>query len=80
MAGLLSRFAVSPRAKQRARLISVIVFGVVAAMSWWSIIEEGASPARVITAIVTSVAALLDALLPKRKRLLRRSTSAPGPN
>lgn len=79
MARLLSRFAVSARAKQRARVISAILLGLVAAMSWWGVIEDGATPARVVVAVATSVAVLLDVLLPKRRRLLRRSASAPKP-
>ena len=80
MGRMLSRFVVSPRAKRRARVISVVLFGLVAALSWWGIAEDGPSPARVITAIVASVAVVLDLVLPKRRRLFRRSPSAPGPN
>ena len=80
MGRLLSRFVVSPRAKRRARTISAVLFALVAALSWWAVAEDGPSPARMITAIVASVAVVLDLLLPKRRGLFRRSVSAPGPN
>ena len=80
MGQLLSRFVVSPRAKRRARVISAVLFALVAALSWWAVAEDGPSPARLITAIVASVAAILDLVLPKRRRLFRRSPSRPGPN
>lgn len=73
--GLLSRFVVSPRAKRRARVISVFLFGLLAVLSWWTVVEDGPSTARVITAIMATAAVILDVALPKRRRL-RGSVSA----
>jgi len=76
MAGLLSRFAVSERAKKRLRVISVVMLGVVAALSWWAVVEDGPSAARVILAIVSSVAAVVQAVDPRGRRAARRLRSS----
>ena len=78
MPRLLARLAASPRTRQRAHLIGVALFGIVAAFSWWIVKEEGATPARVLTAIASTAVVLLELFLPKRRRLLRRSRSEPG--
>ena len=80
MPRLLSRFLKSPEAKQKAHRVAGVMFLLVAAFSWWIVIEDGASPARVIGGVAASVAAVLELFLPKRRRLLRRQRSAPGPN
>ena len=80
MPRLLTKLAASPRSKQRVRIIIALVFGAVAVVSWWGVKVEGASPARVLTAITSSVVVLLEVFLPKRRRLLHRSRSAQGPN
>lgn len=78
MPGLLSRVTMSARAKRRFRVASVAMLAIVAALSWWMVADEGPSPARLIAAIVTSVAALLELLLPRRRRLFRRSGTPTG--
>lgn len=80
MPRLLGRLLVSDRAKQRARLISLVAFAAVALISWWAIIDEGPTRARVIGAIAATFAVLIESLWPQRPRLLRRQRSAPGPN
>jgi hypothetical protein len=77
MPGPLSRIAVSPSAKRRVRLLSIAVFAAVAALSWWTIAEEGASTARVLAAIASSVAAVAQAFSPQRKRRRRGAPSPP---
>ena len=78
MGRLLSRFMVSPRAKRRARIASLIIFALLAALGWWGVAEDGATPARLIAAIAATAAVILDALLPKRRRL-RRAPAAADP-
>lgn len=76
MPRLISRLLASPRAKQRAHFIAAGLLGLVAVVTWWSVADDGATPARVITAIASTAAAILEALLPKRRRLFRRAGSA----
>jgi DMSO/TMAO reductase YedYZ heme-binding membrane subunit len=80
MPRLLSRIAVTPRAQGKLRRLSVVLLVLLAAFSWWSVIQEGPSPARVILAVATTVAAVLDAFVPKKRRLRRRSPSVSGPD
>ncbi len=79
MAKLLGRLLRSPRARARLRVLTAVLFGLVAVLSWWGIITEGHSTARVIGAIASSIVFVLEAFLPKRRRFLRRSRVAPGP-
>jgi len=76
----MTKFLKSPEAKQRAHRIAGVIFLLVAAIDWWIVIEDGASPARVLGGVAASVAAVLELFLPRRRRLLRRWRSAPGPN
>ena len=80
MPGLVSRFLKSPQAKQRAHRVAGVGLFLVAAVNWWIVIEDGASPARVLGAVVASVAAGVELFLPRRRRLLRGRRSAPGPD
>jgi hypothetical protein len=77
MPGPLSRFARSPSAKRRLRLLSIVALAGVAALSWWTIVEQGASTARVLTAVVSSAAVLAQALWPHGARRGRRAPSLP---
>lgn len=77
MPGPMSRFARSPQAKRRARVVSTVLFVLLAGLSWWSVADEGPSTARVVAAVATSAAAIVQLFLPHRKRLLRRRTPAP---
>ena len=79
MPKLLSRFLKSPEAKKKAHRIAGALLFLVAAVSWWIVIEEGASPARVINGVVASAVAVLELFLPNRPRLMRRRKSQPGP-
>ena len=72
MPRLLSKLRSMPGVAKRARLIAAVLFGLAAATSWWIVIEQGPSPARVIAAVATTVVVLLDVFLPNRKRRLRR--------
>jgi hypothetical protein len=78
MSGPLSRKMVSVRAKRRLRVASTVALAAVAALSWWSIIEDGAGPAKLLAAIATSVGVLLEIVLPGRRRFLRRSRASSG--
>lgn len=80
MPKLLRRFLKSPEAKKKAHRVAGVMFLLVAATDWWIVIEDGATPARVIGGVAASVAAVLELFLPRRRRLLRWRRSAPGPN
>ena len=72
MLRLLSRSAVSPQARRRVHVFAAVAFGCVAAVSWWQLATEGATTARVIGAVFSTVVVVLELLLPGRKRFLRR--------
>jgi hypothetical protein len=76
--GLLSRKAMTEQGKRRLRVVSTLALAAVAVLSWWMVIEEGASGAKLLAAIATSVGVLLEIALPGRRRLLRRSRTNPG--
>jgi len=79
MLRLPSRSAVSPRARRRVHLFAGIAFGCVAAVSWWQVATEGATPARVIGAVFSTIVVVLEALFPpERKGLLRRRGRCAG--
>lgn len=78
MPKILSGFLKSDEAKKRAHRIAGFMLILAAVVNWWIVIEDGVSNARVITAIVASVVAVLELLYPTRRRLLRRRRSAPG--
>jgi putative flippase GtrA len=73
--GLLSRFLRTPEARRKLRYVTAGVFGLVALVGWWSVMDEGASPARVLAAAASTVVALIEIFLPKRRRLLNRVKS-----
>jgi hypothetical protein len=79
MPKLVSRFLKSPEAKKKAHRVAGVIFLLVAATDWWIVIEDGATPARVIAGVAASVAAVLELFVPRRRRLLRSRRSAPGP-
>lgn len=72
MPGFFSRRAVSPEARKRIRLFTIAGFGLAALIGWWRVLDEGATPARLIGAAASTVVALLEAFLPKRRRMTRR--------
>ncbi len=76
MPKLLSRFMKSPEAERKARRISLAMLFIIAAVNWWIVIEDGASPARVIAGVVASLVAMIELLFPRRRRLFRRRKSA----
>jgi hypothetical protein len=78
MPGPLSRVARSPSAKRRLRLFSIVALAGVAALSWWSIAQEGASTARVLAAAASSAAVVAQAFLPRDARRRRRAPARPG--
>lgn len=45
--------------RQRFTILSAVLFGVGAFLSWWMLIEEGRSAARLLTAVATTAAAVL---------------------
>jgi len=80
MAGLLERYATTPGAKRRLRIVAIALPALVAVVSWWSVVEDGSSKARVITAAAATVAALVEAFVPKTRRLRRRFLARSGRN
>lgn len=76
MARLMSRFAKTPAAKKRLRLVTALLFGIVAALGWWTIAQEGSTPARLLTAAASTVVAVLEILVPGRRRLRPRAHDA----
>ena len=78
MLRLLSRSAVSPRARRRVHVFAAVAFGCVAAVSWWQLATEGATTARVIGAVFSTIVVVLEVLFPGRKKLLRRRRRPAG--
>jgi hypothetical protein len=80
MARLSSLFARTPEAKSRLKRLSGILFILLAALGWWTVASEGATPARFIAAIAASIAAVLEVFFPMRRGFLRsrRSRRTPG--
>jgi len=74
MPRLLSKLVLSPSARRRAHVIAAVAFGCVAAISWWQVVTEGATSARVLSAVASTVVVVLEVFLPRRRRLLRRRT------
>ena len=75
MPRLLSRFITTPEARKKVTRVVVAIFAVLAVLSWWTVYTEGASLAHVLTAVAATAVALIEALIPKRRRLLRRGTT-----
>jgi len=76
MPRLLAGFIKTPEARRRIRAFTVVVFVLLAAISWWSIATEGPTPARVISAVASTIVAVLEAFVPKRRGLLRMRARA----
>jgi multisubunit Na+/H+ antiporter MnhE subunit len=62
------RRASSPEAERRLRLVSVIVLWVAAAVAWLNVSENRASRAGFVGAVVASVAAVVQTVLPAIRR------------
>jgi hypothetical protein len=73
MPGRARQLVKSPEAKRRLRYFTAALFGVVAALSWWNIYTEGRSTARLITAVVGTVVAVIEISFPERRRLRGRN-------
>ena len=65
--GLL-RFIKSPQVAARIRRLTMVGFALAAAISWWIVIDEGPSDARVITAIITTLVVVVELTLRRRQR------------
>lgn len=65
--GLL-RFIKSPRIVARIRRLTLVGFALTAAVSWWMVVDEGPSDARVITAIVTTLVVIVELTVRRRRR------------
>jgi len=65
--GLL-RFITSPRIVARIRRLATVGFALTAAISWWMVVDEGPSDARVITAIFTTLAVVVELTVRRRRR------------
>jgi len=68
MAGPLSKLVRSPDAKRRLRVVFLALLCLTAVLSWWSIIEGGISAARMITALASSSAVVVQAVMPGKRR------------
>jgi len=75
-----SRFIKSPRIVARIRLVARVSFAVAAALSWWTVIDEGPSDARVITAIVTTLVVVVELTVRRRRPEQEERDTAPGPD
>jgi hypothetical protein len=53
----------SPRVRARLLLATTALFAVMAILSWWTVAEDGPSPARVIAAIATTAGAVIQAVV-----------------
>jgi len=65
--GLL-RFIKSPRIVARIRRLTLVGFALTAAISWWMVVDEGPSDARVITAIITTLVVVVELTVRRRRR------------
>jgi hypothetical protein len=54
--------------KKRLRTLPIVLLALLAAISWWTVAEEGASNARVITAVTSTLAAMFQAVGTWRRR------------
>ena len=78
MPRLLSRLPLSPRAIRRVHAFAIVAFACVAVVSWWQVATEGATAARVIGAVFSTIVVVIEVLFPGRKRFLRRRVSTAG--
>jgi hypothetical protein len=68
----------SDETRRRLVLVSVVLFGLGAVLSWWQLVEQGPSTARWLTAGATTIAAVSQSVSAvkgrggPRRRLLRR--------
>ena len=65
--GLL-RFIKSPQIVARIRRLTLVGFALTAAISWWMVVDEGLSDARVITAIITTLVVVVEFTVRRRRR------------
>ena len=65
--GLL-RFVKSPQIAARIRRLILVGFALTAAISWWVVVDEGPSDARVITAVVTTLVVVVELTVRRRRR------------
>ena len=65
---VLSRFIKSPQVAARIRRLTMAGFALAAAISWWIVVDEGPSDARVITAIITTLVVVVELALRRRRR------------
>ncbi len=72
--GLL-RFVKSPRIVARIRRLTMVGFALTAAISWWMVVDEGPSDARVITAIITTLVVVAELTVRRRREAKERGTS-----
>jgi membrane protein YdbS with pleckstrin-like domain len=80
MTGSPSEDTATVHTKRWARIVSILVFAVVAVVSWWSVIQEGTRPAQTIAAVGASVAVVVQLVIVCMRRRQTEGRSAPGPN
>ena len=71
--GLL-RFIKSPQIVARIHRLTMVGFALTAAISWWMVIDEGPSDAKVITAIVTTLVVVVELTVRRRRRDVEEET------
>jgi hypothetical protein len=63
----------SPRLRSRLALLTTVLFPALAVVSWWMVVEDGPSPARVTAAIATTAGAIVQGIVHVRGRRLFRA-------
>lgn len=58
----------SSRRRSQVRLFSTVIFVLAAGVGWWTVLEDGPSPARVIAAIAMTAAAVVQVVARLRAR------------
>lgn len=73
----MSALVSSPQVKSRLLVLTAALFAVLAILSWWMVIEDGPSPARLLAAIAATVGAIIQTAIRKRGLGGRGSRSTP---
>jgi hypothetical protein len=71
----------SEQKRRKLIVVSAVLLGFVAAMSWWQLFESGPSTAKWLTAVVGTIGAVVNGVFalrgrpgPRRRLLIRRDS------